>query len=138
MFNQFKSPTRMKSSENPLTMLAHASIPNHARSRDFHQISAHPVSYMISFRAGITGSGNADQQEITSGISLPTNITLAPRERDVLLWAANGKSAWETAILLELTENTVKFYIRKACSRLGAQNKTHAVAICIAHNLLRD
>lgn len=61
---------------------------------------------------------------------------LTPREREVLQWAAKGKTAWETAQLLELSEKTVKFYLLRACERLGANNKTHAVAIAFKNQLL--
>lgn len=64
-------------------------------------------------------------------------LYLAPREKEVLLWAAHGKSAWETAQVLDLSETTVKSYIRNACSRLNVQNKTHAVAKCISEGLFR-
>jgi DNA-binding CsgD family transcriptional regulator len=62
---------------------------------------------------------------------------LTPREKEVLLWAGRGKSAWETAQLLGLAEATVKSYIRNACSRLGVKNKTHAVAVALTHGLFR-
>lgn len=69
------------------------------------------------------------------GPSDPLKIRLTPREREVLIWAARGKTAWETAKLLELSERTVKAYISSACVSLGAQNKTHAVAICLTHGV---
>lgn len=64
-------------------------------------------------------------------------MCLSPREKEVLLWAGRGKSAWETAQLLGLSESTVKSYMRNACGRLGVKNKTHAVAICLTHGLFR-
>lgn len=64
-------------------------------------------------------------------------LCLSPREKEVLLWAGRGKSAWETAQLLGLSEATVKSYMRNACGRLGVKNKTHAVAICLTHGLFR-
>lgn len=57
---------------------------------------------------------------------------LSPRQRQVLLWAARGKSSWETGRILGLTEATVKSYVGHACKKLHAQNRTHAVAICIS------
>lgn len=69
--------------------------------------------------------------------ALQPMLCLSPREKEVLLWAGRGKSAWETAQLLGLSEATVKSYIRNACSRLGVKNKTHAVAICLTHGLFR-
>jgi DNA-binding CsgD family transcriptional regulator len=56
---------------------------------------------------------------------------LSPRQRQVLLWAARGKSSWETGRILGLTEATVKSYVHHACKKLDAQNRTHAVAICV-------
>lgn len=64
-------------------------------------------------------------------------LYLAPRELDVLKWAAQGKTTWETAQLLDLSEATVAFYVRRACSRLGVKSKIHAVAICISAGLFR-
>jgi len=64
-------------------------------------------------------------------------LYLAPRELDVLKWAARGKTTWETAQLLNLSEATVAFYVRRACSRLGVKSKIHAVAICISAGLFK-
>lgn len=57
--------------------------------------------------------------------SVPTK--LSPRERECLLWIAEGKSAWETATILGLKERTVRFYLESARHKLGAANTTHAV-----------
>lgn len=62
---------------------------------------------------------------------------LAPRELEVLRWAARGKTTWETAQLLELSEATVAFYARRACSRIGVKSKIHAVAICISAGIFK-
>lgn len=67
----------------------------------------------------------------------PAALYLAPRELEVLRWAAQGKTTWETAQLLGLSETTVAFYVRRACSRLGVKSKIHAVAICISHGLFQ-
>ncbi|WP_196778452.1 response regulator transcription factor [Thalassorhabdomicrobium marinisediminis] len=64
-------------------------------------------------------------------------LYLAPRELDVLKWAAQGKTTWETAQLLNLSEATVAFYTRRACARLGVKSKIHAVAVCISAGLFK-
>ncbi|MCX7567154.1 helix-turn-helix transcriptional regulator [Sulfitobacter sp. F26169L] len=64
-------------------------------------------------------------------------LYLAPRELDVLKWAAQGKTTWETAQLLDLSEATVAFYARRACARLGVKSKIHAVAVCISVGLFK-
>ena len=52
---------------------------------------------------------------------------LSPRERECLLWVAEGKTNWECAAILGLTERTVRFYLESARHKLGAANTTHAV-----------
>lgn len=63
--------------------------------------------------------------------------TLRPREKEVLLWAARGKTSWETAKLLDLSEKTIKFYLSNARKRLAVQNKTHAVALCLSEGAFK-
>ena len=52
---------------------------------------------------------------------------LTPREREVLCWAANGKSASETADLMAITERTVNAHAGSAIAKLGANSRTQAV-----------
>lgn len=53
---------------------------------------------------------------------------LSPRERDVLTWIAHGKSSWETATILGISEGTIKIHLAAIRSKLGAANTVHAVA----------
>lgn len=55
-------------------------------------------------------------------------LKLTDRERDVLSWAARGKTAQDTATILGLSDETVTSYVKGAIFKLGAGNKTHAVA----------
>jgi len=61
---------------------------------------------------------------------------LAPREQDVLRWAAKGKTAWETGKILNISEKTVAFYLSNAAVKLGVATKTQAVATAISRKLL--
>lgn len=65
-----------------------------------------------------------------------TDYDLSPREREVLMWAAEGKTAWETAQLLQLSESAVNLYAAKAMNKLRARTKTHAVAIALRNAML--
>lgn len=56
---------------------------------------------------------------------------LTPRERECLLWAACGKTAWEISRILKIAERTVKFHLANASRRLDTSNTTHAVARAI-------
>lgn len=53
---------------------------------------------------------------------------LTPRERDVLTWMAHGKSNWETATILGISEGTVRIHLSSIRAKLSASNTTHAVA----------
>lgn len=61
---------------------------------------------------------------------------LTDRERDILSWAARGKTAGDTADILHLSEETVKTHIRNALAKLNATNKTHGVAKAIFLGLI--
>ena len=55
------------------------------------------------------------------------SIRLTEREVEVLRWAADGKTASETAEILVISERTVIFHIDNALRKLGAVNKTAGV-----------
>jgi LuxR family transcriptional regulator, quorum-sensing system regulator BjaR1 len=60
---------------------------------------------------------------------------LTNREREVLAWSAQGKSAWEIGEILCVAKRTVDEHARSAMRKLGAVNRTQAVAIAIRHRL---
>lgn len=61
---------------------------------------------------------------------------LTQRERQVLAWAAQGKSAPVTAQILEISHSTVKGHIQSAMEKLGVSTKLQAVTIAKAMGLL--
>jgi LuxR family quorum-sensing system transcriptional regulator CciR len=56
---------------------------------------------------------------------------LSSREKTCLSWTAHGKSSWEIAKILKISENTVNFHIKKALSKLGTNSRTSAVVKAI-------
>jgi LuxR family quorum sensing-dependent transcriptional regulator len=56
---------------------------------------------------------------------------LTPREREILTWAAAGKSAWETAIILSISQKTVVHHLDHIRRKLGAANTTQAVVVAL-------
>lgn len=60
-------------------------------------------------------------------------VRLSPRELECLKWASEGKTAWECAMILGLSQHTVRCYLESARYKLGASSNTHAVSI--AHRL---
>jgi LuxR family quorum sensing-dependent transcriptional regulator len=61
---------------------------------------------------------------------------LTPREREVLAWVAQGKSAWEIGEILDITKRTVDEHAQTAVRKLGAVNRTHAVAIAVREHII--
>ena len=61
---------------------------------------------------------------------------LTLREREVLWWAAEGKSASEIAAILHIAKRTVEAHTRNTARKLGATNKTHAVSIGLREGLV--
>ncbi|MDW3180790.1 LuxR family transcriptional regulator [Roseobacter sp.] len=60
-----------------------------------------------------------------------TRTHLTRREKEVLQWAALGKTSWETSRILSLSERTVEFYLSNALAKLGAATKAQAVSKAI-------
>lgn len=61
---------------------------------------------------------------------------LTRRQREILQLLANGGSTTAAAKELDLSEETVKTHTRNALARLGARNRTHAVAIALRESLI--
>ena len=57
---------------------------------------------------------------------------LSPREREVLLWTARGKSVDEIAIILDSTYSTVRQHRDNARGKLDAVNTAQSVVKAIA------
>jgi two-component system, NarL family, response regulator LiaR len=61
---------------------------------------------------------------------------LTKRQREILQLLANGESTTVAARELDLSEETVKTHTKHALARLGARNRTHAVAIAMRECLI--
>jgi two-component system, NarL family, response regulator DesR len=61
-----------------------------------------------------------------------THPPLTERERRVLTELALGSSTEEAAAAIQLSPHTVRSHVKSALRKLGAQTRSHAVAIAIA------
>lgn len=69
--------------------------------------------------------------------SIDSNVSsLTRREKECLHWASLGKTVCETAVILNLSEKTVRHYLDQARFKLDASNITHAVSKAIFANLI--
>lgn len=62
--------------------------------------------------------------------------TLTDQEHRALVLAANGKERPDVARILKISEHAAKNLITGACTKLGADNTSHAVAIGFCTGLL--
>ena len=75
-------------------------------------------------------------QRLLGPFPYEVSAELTQKESDALQFAASGKTAWETGIILGLTETSVKDALKRASRKLEATNKTHAVASAMAKRLI--
>ncbi|WP_155808212.1 autoinducer binding domain-containing protein [Bordetella petrii] len=64
-------------------------------------------------------------------------VKLTPREREILCWYADGKTAVEISEILLISLDTVKFHTKNVLSKLQTPNKTSAVLRAAMLGLLR-
>ncbi len=64
------------------------------------------------------------------------DVHLTGRQREVLALLAQGRQLDEIALDLGIGPETVRSHLRTAGERLGANNRTHAVAIAIRNHLI--
>jgi len=62
---------------------------------------------------------------------------LTPREAEVLAHVADGLSHEEIGNRLSISPETVRTHVRKACERLNARTRTHAVATALRLGLFQ-
>ncbi len=61
---------------------------------------------------------------------------LTDRELEVLDWASQGKTSQEIAMILSISERTVKFHLSNTYEKLGVVNRQQAIAKAIHNRLL--
>ena len=75
-------------------------------------------------------------EEFERQVNTLPSTHLSPREREVLLWVANGKTNWEISEILGTSEWTIKAHLARIFQKLQAASKPHAVAIACVKGLI--
>lgn len=86
----------------------------------------------------LTGPDVAAESPPAPSAALPSapGVRLTRREREVIVWAAAGKSCAATGIILGISEHTVSFFRKRVCTKLGVASLIQAVAECIRRGLI--
>jgi DNA-binding NarL/FixJ family response regulator len=90
-----------------------------------------------TIRAVHVGQKRVSPEVATEIAEHATDDALTPREIDVLRLIARGNANKIIAAELSLTEETVKSHIRNILSKLGANDRTHAVAIGLKRGIIQ-
>ena len=63
-------------------------------------------------------------------------VTLTARETECLKWTAEGKTTWEIATIMGISERTVIFHLQNVMHKLNVSNRSHAVARAVAQQII--
>ncbi len=77
-----------------------------------------------------------DRMRTLRGKQPDKKIPLTAREREVLSWVAAGKSAAQISQALKISKRTVDEHSQTAARKLGAANRTQAVAIAMRDRII--
>lgn len=86
---------------------------------------------------------NARQKNMTASFNAATNLPpefsrLSPREKEVLLFLADGLSDQELADKLFVSITTIRTHLRRIYDKLLVRNRTEAVTMLLKYNLVRS
>lgn len=65
-----------------------------------------------------------------------SKVQLTNRERECLLWTAEGKTAWEISQILKVSERTVVFHLQNVADKLNVVNRQQAVARAVSLGII--
>lgn len=95
------------------------------------------MAHAVPFAQLFTSHLHENVRRLFAGEILPlAKAQLSNREKECLMWAADGKTAWETSEILGVSERTVIFHIQNAAEKLNVVNRTQAVARAISLGLI--
>jgi DNA-binding CsgD family transcriptional regulator len=84
----------------------------------------------------LTAARRSGHWEFIQTIGAPSSHSLTLREVEVLTWVARGKSAWEAGKVLGIAKRTVDEHVASAVRKLGAANRTEAIALAVRHHIV--
>jgi DNA-binding NarL/FixJ family response regulator len=64
------------------------------------------------------------------------SVSLTCREKELLLWAKEGKGTWEMSLILGISRDTVKYHLKNIYQKLNASNRSQAIVAAIENKLI--
>lgn len=109
-------------------------LPTAEEGRDFH-CAMNGVSLTIRYFKRVHDNEHllrfVQQDVVFSAIELERSLPLTPRESEVLLWVAHGKSNKEIGDILAMSPRTVNKHLEQIYPKIQADNRTAATSIAI-------
>jgi DNA-binding CsgD family transcriptional regulator len=102
------------------------------RKAELHLLMIYFIQRHLKLHSQEAGAAEQGLRDLQS----EAGDALTPAQRDVLSWAARGKTVGETAEILKISDLTVETHVKNALRRLNVHNKTHAVAKAIMLGLI--
>ncbi|WP_236236954.1 helix-turn-helix domain-containing protein [Pseudomonas faucium] len=79
---------------------------------------------------------NSERLIADSAVDVPVRLT--PREQQVLVWCAYGKSSWEIGQILQCKESTVNFHVSNILRKFAVPTRIAAVIKAIRYGMLAE
>jgi DNA-binding CsgD family transcriptional regulator len=127
-FSDYECAINHAIADRPMTALCTYPIPASSAADVLEVARAH--HFAVARR-------NGNWEVVEPGPVPAEHRSLTLREREVLWWASQGKSAADIADVLRINKRTVDEHVQNAVRRLGAANRTQAVAIALRERLIR-
>jgi DNA-binding CsgD family transcriptional regulator len=91
--------------------------------------AAHTHHFTVAIHGGV-------EEIVETTLAPGEEHSLTPRELEVITWVARGKSAWEIGEILGIAKRTVDEHAQTATRKLGAVNRTQAVALALLRRVI--
>lgn len=108
-----------------------------ATSRESREVQEDIIAMMSKAQLLTCYLHEAIQRVVLSQGPLPLKrISLTDREKECLLWAAEGKTGWEIANIVSISERTVTFHLQNAAQKMGVINRQQAISRALSMGLI--
>ncbi len=64
------------------------------------------------------------------------SVKITQREKQCLQWASEGKTSWEIAQILNISERTVNFHLANCITKTGSKNRQQAIVKCVLQQVI--
>ncbi|MBO6756900.1 MAG: autoinducer binding domain-containing protein [Roseibium sp.] len=95
-----------------------------------------PADFKALHLAGIYAYNHVFDLFAEQNAPVRKEVLLTNRETECLKWSAAGKTSSDISELLGISRHTADWYLKEATRKLGALNRTHAVALAFRKGLI--